>query len=36
MVAMGDGSVRLFPNTINPALHRALHSGDGGDVAGEF
>jgi hypothetical protein len=36
LAAMGDGSVRVLPNTMDAALHRALHSGDGGDVAGDF
>lgn len=31
MGLMGDGSVRLLPDTIDPALHRALHSRDGGE-----
>ncbi len=33
---MGDGSVRFLPNTIDAAVHRALHSASGGEVVGEF
>ena len=36
VAAMGDGSVRLLPNAIDPAIHRALHSVNGGEVIGDF
>jgi prepilin-type processing-associated H-X9-DG protein len=36
VVAMGDGSVRLLPNTIDTWVHRALHSCNGGEVIGDF
>lgn len=32
MACMGDGSVRLLPNSIDATLHRALHSGSGGEA----
>ena len=32
MGLMGDGSVRLLPNTIDAAVHRGLHSRDGGEA----
>lgn len=35
-VLLGDGSVRLLGNEIDPVLHRALHSRDGGEQLGEF
>ncbi|HUG67663.1 MAG TPA: hypothetical protein VMM76_07920 [Pirellulaceae bacterium] len=34
--AMGDGAVRFLSNTIYAALHRGLHSCDGGEVIGDF
>ncbi|WP_254510792.1 DUF1559 domain-containing protein [Anatilimnocola floriformis] len=33
VAAMGDGSVRLLPNGIDTLVHRALHSGDGGEAS---
>jgi prepilin-type N-terminal cleavage/methylation domain-containing protein/prepilin-type processing-associated H-X9-DG protein len=33
MAAMGDGSVRLLSNGVDAALHRAIHSADGREVA---
>lgn len=35
-VLMGDGSVRLFSDNIDTAIHRGLHSRNGGEVLGEF
>jgi prepilin-type N-terminal cleavage/methylation domain-containing protein/prepilin-type processing-associated H-X9-DG protein len=35
-VLMADGSVRLLPNSIDPILHRGLHSRAGGEVLGDF
>lgn len=32
LALMGDGSVRLLPDTIDTAVHRALHSGSGGEA----
>jgi prepilin-type N-terminal cleavage/methylation domain-containing protein len=32
LAVMGDGAVRLLPNSIDGAVHRALHSRDGGEV----
>jgi hypothetical protein len=32
----GDGTVRFLSDNINTALHRALHSINGGEVVGEF
>ncbi len=32
MAAMGDGSVRLLPDNIDQAVHRGLHSRDGGEA----
>jgi prepilin-type N-terminal cleavage/methylation domain-containing protein len=32
MGLMGDGSVRLLPDNIDTAVHRALHSGSGGEA----
>ena len=36
MAAMGDGSVRFLPNTIDVRTHRALHSADGNEVVADF
>jgi prepilin-type N-terminal cleavage/methylation domain-containing protein len=36
VAVMGDGSVRLLPNSIDVAVHRALHSCNGGEVIGDF
>jgi len=33
VAAMGDGSVRFLPNSIDAVIHRGLHSGDGGEAA---
>ncbi len=35
-VLLADGSVRFLGNSIDIALHRALHSRDGGETLGEF
>ena len=35
-VLMADGSVRLLSDNIDTALHRGLHSKDGGEVVGDF
>lgn len=32
LVMTGDGGVRIFTNSIDPMLHRGLHSRDGGEV----
>jgi prepilin-type N-terminal cleavage/methylation domain-containing protein len=32
LALLGDGAVRLLPNSINPTVHRSLHSRDGGEV----
>lgn len=36
VAAMGDGSVRFLPNGIDTFVHRALHSGDGGEATQQF
>lgn len=36
LAMMGDGSVRLLPNSMNESVARALHSASGGDVVSEF
>jgi len=33
---MGDGTVRFFSNGMDAALHRGLHSRNGGEVMGDF
>lgn len=33
---MGDGSCRFLPNSIDLAVHRALHSASGGEVVTDF
>ena len=35
-VLLGDGSVRLLSDNIDTAIHRGLHSCNGGEVIGEF
>lgn len=35
-VALADGSVQFLTNGIDAAMHRALHSCNGGEVVGEF
>ena len=35
-VAMADGSVKLFTASMDVAVHRALHSCNGGEVIGEY
>ena len=35
-VLLGDGSVRLLSDNIDTAIHRGLHSCNGGEVLGEF
>lgn len=35
-VLLADGSVRLLSDNIDTALHRSLHSKDGGEIVGEF
>jgi prepilin-type N-terminal cleavage/methylation domain-containing protein len=32
LAVFGDGSVKLLPNSINAAVHRGLHSRDGGEA----
>ncbi|MGE0758135.1 MAG: DUF1559 domain-containing protein, partial [Pirellulaceae bacterium] len=36
LVASGDGSVRLLSNTIDQAVHRGLHSRDGGEPVSDL
>lgn len=36
MVMTGDGGVRLLANSMDPLVHRGLHSRDGGEVLGAF
>jgi prepilin-type N-terminal cleavage/methylation domain-containing protein/prepilin-type processing-associated H-X9-DG protein len=35
-VLFGDGSVRFLPDAIDTALHRGLHSRNGGEVTGSY
>ncbi|MEN9554778.1 MAG: hypothetical protein RLZZ232_1064 [Planctomycetota bacterium] len=35
-VLLGDGSVRMLSDNIDTALHRSLHSKDGGEVVSDF
>jgi prepilin-type N-terminal cleavage/methylation domain-containing protein len=35
-VLMGDGAVRYLSNSINTAMHRDLHSRNGGEIVGDF
>lgn len=35
-VLFGDGNVRFLSDSINIAIHRAIHSRNGGEVVGEF
>ncbi|MCA9142386.1 MAG: DUF1559 domain-containing protein [Planctomycetaceae bacterium] len=36
LATMGDGAVRFLSDTIETTAHRALHSGNGGEVIGSF
>jgi prepilin-type N-terminal cleavage/methylation domain-containing protein/prepilin-type processing-associated H-X9-DG protein len=35
-VGLADGSVHYLSNSIDPTIHRALHSCNGGEIVGEF
>ncbi|MCA9012943.1 MAG: DUF1559 domain-containing protein, partial [Planctomycetaceae bacterium] len=35
-VLFGDGAVRFLSDNIDTGTHRAIHSRNGGEVAGEF
>jgi prepilin-type N-terminal cleavage/methylation domain-containing protein len=36
LVAMGDGSVKILTNSLDPSVCRALHSASGGEAVGDF